>query len=208
MHARARHRWEAMCIFRSTYCIYIDILLQETKTINTEIYILLEQLRMNNMQRTSAIKFLQSWASMVFIFITVRVSLSLSYLNNLFLWRYDSEFDINVYFIAPENLFHPCKIDRKSYGVRLIFYNASWAPYDIVRCPAGHRPMLSYTDAGRRPYDRWPRKKNYFGARAIIKFAGDVQIAEIVRCQFICDHSITVILCYDKQNNVRMTNNI
>jgi len=22
-----------------------------------------------------------------------------------------------------------------------------------VRCPAGHWPMISYTDAGRRPYD-------------------------------------------------------
>ena len=24
---------------------------------------------------------------------------------------------------------------------------------DVVRRPAGHRPMLSFTDAGRRPYD-------------------------------------------------------
>jgi len=45
------------------------------------------------MQRTSAIEFfLQSWACVVFITITVRVSLNLSYFNNLFLWRNDGEF--------------------------------------------------------------------------------------------------------------------
>jgi len=47
--------------------------------------------------------------------------------------------------------------------------------------------MISYTDAGRRPYDMCPRKRNFLksaGARMIIKFAVDVQIADIVRCQF------------------------
>jgi len=57
-----------------------------------------------------------------------------------------ANFDIIVFIIARENIFHPCKIGWALYGVRLISYNA-------VRCPAGHRPMLSYTDAGRRPYD-------------------------------------------------------
>ena len=33
--------------------------------------------------------------------------------------------------------------------------------------------MLSYTDGSKRPYDMWP-----------LKFAGDVQITVIVRCQF------------------------
>ena len=61
-----------------------------------------------------------------------------------------ANFDINVFIIAREN---SCKIDRAPYGVLLISYNAGRAPYNIVRCPAGHRPMLSYTDAGRRPYD-------------------------------------------------------
>jgi len=47
------------------------------------------------------------------------------------------------------------------------------------------RSMLSYTDAGRRPYNMWPHKRKILKiAQAIIKFAGDVQIAEIVRCQF------------------------
>jgi len=72
-------------------CIYIDISLQDQKH-NTKIYISNKQLRMINMQRTSATDFLQSWASVVFITITVRVSLNLSYFNNLFLWRNDGEF--------------------------------------------------------------------------------------------------------------------
>jgi len=50
------HRWAATCIWRSTYCIFIDILLLKTKNINTIIYFSLEQPRMNNMQRTSAIE--------------------------------------------------------------------------------------------------------------------------------------------------------
>jgi len=73
--------------------------------------------------------------------------------NNLFLWRNDGKLDINVYIIAREHLFHLCKIGRAPYGVRLISYKSGWALYEFVRCPAGHRPMLSYTDAGRRPYD-------------------------------------------------------
>ena len=55
--------------------------------------------------------------------------------------------DINVYIIARENLFYPRKIDRASYGARLISNTAGLTPYDI-----GHRPMLSFTDSGRRPY--------------------------------------------------------
>jgi len=52
----SRHRWEATCIRRRTYCIYIDISLLMIKTSNTKVYISFEQLRMNNMQRTSAFK--------------------------------------------------------------------------------------------------------------------------------------------------------
>ena len=50
------HWWEATCICRSTYSIYIDILLMKTKStyINTKIYISLELQRMNNMQRMQA----------------------------------------------------------------------------------------------------------------------------------------------------------
>ena len=72
--------------------------------------------------------------------------------------------NINVHIIARENLFHPCKIGRAPYGVRLISYNAGRAPYN-VQTGIGLCYQMS-------------------GARAIIKFAGDVHIAEILRCQF------------------------
>ena len=98
------------------------------------------------MQQKSAIDFcLLSWASVVFITITVRISLNLSYFNNLFLWRNDGEF----------------------------WYKAGWAPYDIVQNPAGYRPMFSYTDAGRHPYDIWPRKIKFL---KIVRCPGDYQI--------------------------------
>jgi len=50
------HQWEATCFCRCTYCIYIDISLLKTKNIITKICISFEQLRMINMQRTSAIE--------------------------------------------------------------------------------------------------------------------------------------------------------
>jgi len=64
-----------------------------------------------------------------FITITVRVSLNLSYFNNMFLLRNNGDFYVNVYIISREN---SCKFDRASYGVRLIFYISGRAPYDIV----------------------------------------------------------------------------
>ena len=39
-------------------------------------------------------------------------------------------FDIILFIIARENVFHPCKIDRALYGVRLISYNTVRATYD------------------------------------------------------------------------------
>jgi len=125
---------------------------------------------MINMQRTNAIEFLQSWTSVVFITINVRDSLNLSYFNNMFLCGIIANFDVNVYIFAHEN---SCKIGRAPYGVRLIFYNAGRAPYDIVRCPGGHRPMFSYTDAGRRPYNMWPRRRKFL---KIVRCPGDYQI--------------------------------
>jgi len=115
--------------------------------------------------------FLQSWAGVFFITITVRVSLNLSYFNKLFLWRYDGEFLYSyIFIIAREN---SCKIGRAPYSVRLISYNAGRAPYDVVRSPIGHRPMFSYTDAGRHPYDIWPRKIKFL---KIVRCPGDYQI--------------------------------
>ena len=88
-----------------------------------------------------------------------------------------ANFDINEFTIAPEK---SRKIGRAPYDVRLISYNA-------VRRPAGHRPMLLYkTPAGARTICDHARENSEksSGARAIIKFADDVQIGEIVRCLF------------------------
>jgi len=88
------HRWEATC-FCSIYCIYIDISLLKTKNINTKnIY---RVFRLSNWgwltcNEQVLLKFLKSWASVVSITITVRVSLNRFYLNNLFLWRNDGQF--------------------------------------------------------------------------------------------------------------------
>jgi len=78
---------------RSTYYIYIDISLLKTKIINTK----KKKFRLSNWgwltcNEQELLKFLQSWASVVFITITVRVSLNLFYCNNLFLWRNDGTF--------------------------------------------------------------------------------------------------------------------
>ena len=138
------HRWEETCFCRSTYCIYIDISLLKTKNIYEKTFISLEQVMIIYMKRTSAIEFFTVLSKCVFITITVRVSLDLSFFNNLFLWRNDGKF------------WYKC------------FYNCTWKFVlnrpGTVRCPAD---LLQ-----RRP-----------GARAIIEFAGDVQIAEIVGCQ-------------------------
>ena len=45
--------------------------------------------------------------------------------------------------------------------------------HDVVRCPARNRPMFSYTDAGRRPYDMWPRISKFL---KIVRCPGDYQI--------------------------------
>ena len=50
------HQWEATCICRSTYRICIDMTLVKIKNLNSIIYVSLEELRMNNMQRKSAIQ--------------------------------------------------------------------------------------------------------------------------------------------------------
>jgi len=42
-----------------------------------------------------------------------------------------ANFDINECIIEREHLFHPCKIDRAPYCVRLISYIAGRAMYDM-----------------------------------------------------------------------------
>jgi len=102
-------------------------------------YILLEQLRVINMQRTSAIEY---FAVLSKCFSSPSLSESASIfliLTNCFFEGMMANFDIHIFIIAREK---SCKIDRAPYGVRLISDNAG-----------RHRPMFSYTDAGRRPYD-------------------------------------------------------
>ena len=101
---------------------------------------------------------------MFFISITVRVSVIFSYLTTCIFRRMIAILFINVSIIERENT---CKIGRALYGARLISNNA------------GHRPMFSYTDAGRRRYDTnvcdnaRENSQKSAGARAIIKFAAD-----------------------------------
>jgi len=83
-----------------------------------------EQLRMNNMQRTSAIVFLNCLVQAWFSPPSLSGSASILFFSTCFFAWMMTIFDINVYIIARENLFHPCKIGRAPYGVRLISYNA------------------------------------------------------------------------------------
>ena len=126
-------------------------------------YISLEQLRMINMHRTSAIGKNAVSSKCVFLSLSESASIFLI-LTTCFFWETMASLDINVFIIAREI---SRKIGRSPYGVRLISYNAGRAPYDIVRCPAGHRPMFSYTDDGRRLYDMWPRKRKFVKNRPV-----------------------------------------
>ena len=85
-----------------------------------------------------------------------------------------AKFDIhvNVLINAREN---SCKIGRAPYGVRLIFYNAGTGRCFHMQTPDGARTICDHAREN---------SLKSSGARAIIKFAGDVHIAEIVRCQF------------------------
>jgi len=96
---------------------------------------------------------------MFFTSITVRVRLSLSYVNNLFLWSNGGE----CWSLSIQKLHVKiCFIRVNQYGTRFISNNTCRVPYDVL-----HRP-LSYSDAGRRPYDLWPRTENILKS-ALIK---------------------------------------
>ena len=97
------YRWEATCFCRSTYCIYIDILLLKTKNINEKIFISLEQVRMIYMKRTSAIEVFAVLSKCGFHHYHCQSQLNFSYFNNLFLGGMMANFDINEFIIAREN---------------------------------------------------------------------------------------------------------
>jgi len=166
--------------FQKYILYYIDISLLKTKNKNTIICISLEQLRMINMQQTSAYHIFCSLSN-------IKQSLSLLESASIFLILTTRFFgmmvnvDINVYIIAHENL---CKISWVLYSVWLISYNTCWAP-----ARSRGRACLCYhiqTPARARTICDHARENSYksSGAQATIKFAGDVQIAEIIRCQF------------------------
>jgi len=126
------HRWEATCFCRRTYCIYIDISLLKT-LIQKNIFCLSSWGWLTCNEQVLLI-FLQSWASVFFFTITVRVSLNLSYFNKLFLLKVWLRILIYIY-----SLLH-VKIRVKSTGHRTV---SGW----YLTTPAGHRT----TSYGARP---------------------------------------------------------
>jgi len=81
-----------------------------------------------------------------------------------------ANFDINEFTIAPSR-----KICRAPYGVRLISYNA-------VRCPAGHRPILSYKT--RKFLKNRPVPGRLSNSPVMCNSVKSYDVS------FICDHSI------------------
>ena len=124
-----------MCFCRSTYCIYIDISFLKIKNINTKlIYIFsLSSRGWLTCNEHVLYIFLQSWGSVVFITVTVRVSLNLSDFNNLFLEEW---WQILIKIYSSLHL----KIRVKSAGHRTV---SGWS----LTTPAGHRRPTSYASA-------------------------------------------------------------
>ena len=96
------------------------------------------------------LKCLQSWASVVFTSITVRVSISVSNLTTCCFGGIMANFDIIVITSLHVKM---CFISVKSAWHRTV---SGWS----FTMPSGHRLMIPYTDASRCPYDMWPRKRN------------------------------------------------
>ena len=129
------------------------------------------------------LKFLQLWASVVFITITIRVSHNLFYFNNLFLSMNESKFWYKW--------IHHCT------------WKFALNRPDTVRCPADllqRRTVPGRSSVDFFKYRRRPAPVRYVttqgkilkssNARAIIKFAGDVQSVKSYDVSFICDHSV------------------
>jgi len=133
------------------------------------------------------LKCLQSWASVVFTSSTFRVSIIVSNFNNLFLWRNDGKF---WYYCM-----HHCTWKCVSYGVRLIFYN-------IVRCPAGHRPMISYTP----PVQYVTTQEKFLKNRPVPgRLSNSPVMCKSLKSyvvSFICDHSIICVSIFTMQTSV------
>jgi len=90
--------WEAMC-----FCIYIDISLLKTKNVNTKIYSSPEQLRMINMQRTSAIAIFAVMSKCGFHLHHCQSQPQSFLFTTCFFGGIMANFDINLFIIAREN---------------------------------------------------------------------------------------------------------
>ena len=124
------HGWEATCFCRSAYCIFIDILpLKTKKTSMKNIYFAWaaeDDLHETNKWYWIFCSLEQVWFSSLSLSESASIFLILT---TSFFGEMMTNFDINVFIIAREN----------SYWIS---YNAGRAPYNILRCPAGHRPMF------------------------------------------------------------------
>jgi len=88
-----------------------------------------------------------------------------------------------------------------SDGHRTIFGNLN----RTISTAAGHRTMCEKSKELSKisiQIGRCPSGQKSVGARTIIKFAGDLRIAEIVRCQCFCDHSIICVPIFTMQTSI------
>ena len=88
---------------------------------------------MNNMQRKSAIEMFTIFRKCCFHTHHCQSASVFLILTTCFFGGKMAHFDIIVYIIARENVFHPCKIGRALYGVRLISYVTDGARPGIDR---------------------------------------------------------------------------
>jgi len=109
-----------------------------------------------------------------------------------------ANFDITVFIIARENVFHPFQIDRALYGVRLISYNRTVpgraSADDIIyrRRP----PPVRYVTTQEKFLKNRPVPGRLSNWPVMCK-----SLKSYVVC-FICDHSIVCVPIFTMQTSV------
>jgi len=99
-------RWEATCIYRGTYCIYIDISLLKTKYKNTKNIYCLSSLGQIACNEHCAIYIFAVLSKCVFhLYHCQSQPYFFLILTTYFFRGMNAKFDINIYIIACENLF-------------------------------------------------------------------------------------------------------
>ena len=138
--------------------LYLQKYILKTKNLNSIIYVSLEELRMNNMQQKKCYWNVCNLEQVMLSHPSLSESaLVFLILTTCFFGGMMANFDIILYIIARENVFHPCKIGQASYGVRLISNNA-------VRAPYGARPGIG----------RWCHIQKPAAARTICDHAREI----------------------------------